>query len=122
MKTSLLTLALASLALAPFIPASQAQQTKKNLPSMAKPIKLTGIVAGTPSGGEFFLRANGQTFRVKPLPEVSMKGIRGGDRVRVWGRPTGLRVTFANVRVLVSRASDNPNDYNPAPGQTIDGG
>lgn len=90
-------------------------------PSMARAITLTGIVAGAPQGGEFFLRANGQTFRVKPLAKVGMKGIRGGDRVRVFGRPTGLRVNFANVRVLVSRASDNPSDYNPAPGTTIQG-
>lgn len=88
---------------------------------MARPITLTGIVAGAPQNGEFILRANGQTFRVKPLAKVSISGVRGGDRVRVFGRPTGLRVTFANVRVLVSRASDNPSDYNAAPGTTIQG-
>jgi hypothetical protein len=79
---------------------------------MAKPIRLTGIVAGAPVGREFVLRANGETYRVRPLPEVSMTAIRGGDRVRVWGRPTGLRVNYANVRVVASRASSNPSDYN----------
>lgn len=94
-------------------------QNKKNLPSMARPIKLVGIVAGQPMGREFYLRSNGQTFRVHPLDKVSLIGVQGGDSVRVWGRPTGLRVNFANVRVLVSRASTNPSDYNPAPGTTI---
>ncbi len=88
-------------------------------PSMAKPIGLTGIVAGSFTGREFLLRANGETYRVRPLAKVALSGIKGGDRVRVWGRPTGLRINFANVRVLVSAASDNPTDYNPAPGTTI---
>ncbi|RYG69541.1 hypothetical protein EON80_09595 [bacterium] len=118
MKTSHLSLLALPIAISALATQSQAEPK----PSMAKPIKLTGIVAGSPNGGEFFLRANGQTFSVKPLAKVGTSGIRGGDRVRVWGRPTGLRVNYANVRVLTSRASDNPTDYNPAAGQTIDGG
>jgi hypothetical protein len=118
MKTSFLSLLALPIALSTLTYQTQAQPK----PSMAKPIKLTGIVAGAPANGEFFLRANGQTFRVKPLAKVGISGVNGGDRVRVWGRPTGLRVNYANVRVLTSRASDNPTDYNPAPGQTIDAG
>ncbi|PQV65059.1 hypothetical protein B1R32_10266 [Abditibacterium utsteinense] len=91
-------------------------------PSMARPISLTGIIAGSFMGREFLLRANGETYRVRPLAKVSLQGVKGGDRVRVWGRPTGLRVNFANVRVLTPRASSNPSDYNPAPGATTDGG
>ena len=80
-------------------------------PSMARAITLTGIVGGAPMAREFFLRANGETYRVQPLAKVGMSGVRGGDRVRVFGRPTGLIISHANVRVLTSRASDNASDY-----------
>jgi hypothetical protein len=72
---------------------------------------VTGIVAGAPQNGEFFLRANGQTYRVRPLSSVAMNSFRGGDRVRVFGIPTGLNLQRANVRVLQNRSSDNPDDY-----------
>ncbi len=89
-------------------------------PSMAKPIRLVGIVAGSFNGPEFLLHANSQTYRVRPLSTVALKSIRGGDQVRVWGRPTGLRINYANVRVLQVGASSNPTDYNPAPGETVE--
>jgi hypothetical protein len=92
--------------------------TAHHLQAQTRPSKLTGTVAGQPMGREFIMRANGETYRVRPLGKVSMTGIRGGDRVRVWGRPTGLVVSFANVRVLSSGASSSPTDYNPAPGTT----
>lgn len=98
--------------------ALQAQTRNKNLPSMARPIKLEGIVAPQPSAKEFVMRANGETYRVRPLQKVGMSGVRGGDRVRVWGRPTGLIISYANVRVLASRASDAASDYIPATGTT----
>lgn len=87
-------------------------------PGMARAVTLTGLVAGTPQDGQFFLRANGETYRVRPLPEVNLSSIAGGDRVRVFGRPTGLRINYANVRVLQQRASDNPTDYNPTSDNT----
>ncbi|HEX8463888.1 MAG TPA: hypothetical protein VF627_04655 [Abditibacterium sp.] len=87
---------------------AQTQAPKSNL---ARAITLTGIVGGSPAAGEFFLRANGETFRIKPLAKVGMSGVRGGDRVRVFGRPDGLIISSANVRVLTSRASDNASDY-----------
>lgn len=97
---------------------SNAQAQTK--PGMAKPIGLVGIVAGSFSGPEFILRANGQTYRVRPLSTVALKSIRGGDRVRVWGRLSGLRLNYANVRVLQVSASSNPTDFNPAPNETVE--
>lgn len=85
-----------------------AQEIKANV---ARPITLTGIVAGAPQGREFFLRANGQVYRVRTSPSVAMNAIRGGDRVRVFGIPTRLNLQRANVRVLRRRASDEPADY-----------
>ena len=82
--------------------------------NVAKPVLLTGLVAGTPTGKQFIMRANGQTYRVMVLPKVSLRNVRGGDRVRVWGIPTRLTLQRANVRVVESSASDNPDDYAPA--------
>lgn len=115
MKTSKISVFGALLTGAVLISTSQAQPK----PSMAKPIGLTGIVAGSFTGREFLLRANGETYRVRPLAKVSLKSVRGGDRVRVWGRPTGLRINFANVRVVEANASTNPSDFNPAPGEMV---
>lgn len=116
MKISQIAAFSALLSSAGLIATSQAQPK----PSMAKPIGLTGIVAGSFTGKEFLLRANGETYRVRPLAKVDLKKIRGGDQVRVWGRPTGLRINFANVRVLQVGASSNPTDYNPAPSQSVE--
>lgn len=88
---------------------SASAQTPKA--SVARPITVAGIVAGAPQNGEFFLRANGQTYRVRPLSSMALKSFRGGDRVRVFGIPTGLNLQRANVRLLQNRASDNPDDY-----------
>jgi len=88
-----------------------AQAQMKNV---AKSIRVIGIVAGAPQGQQFTMRANGQTYRVTALPYVSLKNVRGGDRVRVWGIPTRANLQRANVRVIASAASDNPDDYNPA--------
>ncbi len=116
MKLSKIVVLSTFLASAGLISKSQAQPK----PSMAKPIGLVGIVAGSFTGKEFLLRANGETYRVRPLGKVDLKRIRGGDQVRVWGRPTGLRINFANVRVLQIGASSNPTDYNPAPSQSVE--
>ncbi len=80
--------------------------------NVAKAIRVTGIVAGAPQGQQFNMRANGQTYRVTVLPKVSLQNVRGGDRVRVWGIPTRTNLQRANVRVLQSGASSNPDDYN----------
>ena len=80
--------------------------------NVAKPIRVTGIVAGSPKGKQFTMRANGQTYRVTVLPKVSLSNVRGGDRVRVWGIPTRANLQRANVRVIASGASANPDDYN----------
>lgn len=87
---------------------AHAQEIKANV---ARPITLTGIVAGAPQGREFFLRANRQIYRISTSPSVAMNTIRGGDRVRVFGIPTRLNLQRANVRVLQRRASDSPGDY-----------
>lgn len=86
-----------------------AQAQPKNV---AKPILLVGIVAKSPQGKQFNMRANGQTYRVTVLPKVSLTNVRGGDRVRVWGIPTRQNLQRANVRVLASGVSSNPDDYN----------
>ncbi|BCM89554.1 hypothetical protein IAD21_01401 [Abditibacteriota bacterium] len=82
--------------------------------NVAKSIRVIGIVAGAPKGKQFSMRANGQTYRVTVLPDVSLANVKGGDRVRVWGIPTRQNLQRANVRVLESGASANPDDYNPA--------
>ena len=82
--------------------------------NVAKAISVIGIVAGSPQGRRFSMRANGQTYRVTVLPKVNMANVRGGDRVRVWGIPTRANLQRANVRVLASGVSSNPDDYNPA--------
>ncbi len=82
--------------------------------NVSKAVSVTGIVAGAPRGKQFNMRANGQTYRVTVLPKVSLANVRGGDRVRVWGIPTRANLQRANVRVLASGVSDNPDDYNPA--------
>ena len=115
MKTSKIAV-LCALSLATFSASILQAQPKAKpgmaKPSMAKPIGLTGTVAGAFTGREFLLRANGQIYRVKPLSKVSLKGIKGGDSVRVWGRPTGLRVNYANVRLIQSSSSSEDSDYN----------
>lgn len=116
MKTLKITFSTALLTSVALLSTAQAQPK----PSMARPIGLIGTVAGSFTGNEFLLRANGETYRVRPLAKVALKSIRGGDRVRVWGRPTGLRINYANVRVLQVGASGNPSDYNPAPNETIE--
>jgi hypothetical protein len=116
MKTFPISLFSAFVASLSLISTTQAQPK----PSMARPIGLTGIVAGSFTGNEFILRANGATYRVRPLAKVAIRSIRGGDRVRVWGRPTGLRINYANVRVLQVGASSNPEDFDPAPNQTVE--
>lgn len=88
-----------------------AQAQPKNV---AKAIRVIGIVSRAPQGQQFSMRANGQTYRVTVLPYVSLKNVHGGDRVRVWGIPTRANLQRANVRVIASSASDNPDDYNPA--------
>lgn len=121
MKTSKIALTFALIAGAFSTPALQAKpKSSMAKPNMAKPIGLTGIVAGSFTGREFLLHANGEIYRVKPLAKVSLRGIKGGDRVSVWGRPTGLRINFANVRVVQSGASSTPSDYNPAPATTVE--
>lgn len=109
MKRKLLLLA----ALGTSLCATGTTQVWAQYKNVAKPIRVIGIVAGSPSGRQFNMRANGQTYRVTVLPEVSLTNVRGGDRVRVWGIPTRANLQRANVRVLASGASDNPDDYSP---------
>jgi hypothetical protein len=82
--------------------------------NVAKPVLVTGIVAGAPRSNGFSMHVNGQLYRVTVLPKVSLRNVKGGDRVRVWGIPTRLTLQRANVRVVQSGASSNPDDYNPA--------
>ncbi|RYX83277.1 hypothetical protein EON83_15555 [bacterium] len=103
-------ISLVALAGALMLPASSWAQPK----NVAKPIAVIGIVAGAPRGQQFNMRANGQTYRVTVLPYVPLTNVKGGDRVRVWGIPTRANLQRANVRVLASGVSDNPDDYNPA--------
>jgi len=79
--------------------------------NVAKPITLTGIVAGAPSNGGFRMHANGATYRVRVLSRASLRNVRGGDRVRVTGIPTRTNLQRAQVRVLQHSASDSPDDY-----------
>ncbi len=81
--------------------------------NVAKPISLTGIVAGTPSNGQFRMHANGTTYRVRVLSRASLRNVRGGDRVRVTGIPTRTNLQRAQVRVLQHSASNSPDDYSP---------
>lgn len=93
--------------------AGTSQAQPKNV---AKAIAVIGIVAGTPQGQQLIMRANGQTYKVTALPKVSLANVKGGDRVRVWGIPTRQNLQRANVRVLETAASTNPDDYNNTTG------
>lgn len=81
--------------------------------NVAKSIGIIGIVAGTPQGNQLMMRVRGQMYRVTVLPKVSLANVHGGDRVRAWGIPTRQNLQRANVRVLQTGASSNPDDYNP---------
>jgi len=87
-----------------------AQAQTKNV---ARPISVTGLVAGSPSNGRFTMHANGATYRVTVLSRASLRNVRGGDRVRVTGIPTRTNLQRARVRVLQHSASSNPDDYSP---------
>ncbi len=123
MKTSKLALCGALITGIALVSGAQAQtkMMPKMTPktTMAKPVALTGVVAGNFTGREFTIRANGDSYRIRPLAKVLLKGVRGGDQVRVWGRPSGLTINYANVRVLQTGASSNPEDFNPAPNVPI---
>jgi hypothetical protein len=73
--------------------------------------RLDGIVAGPPRREDFFLRANGFVYLVRPHSPGLLAIIAGGDGVRVYGTINGLNVSNANVRVLRKRASSRWDDY-----------
>lgn len=80
----------------------------------SKPVTVTGYVAGAPQATEFNLRTNGEIWRVKSNASLISR-VRGGDLVRVFGRPLGRLIHKANIRVLRPRASTTPEDYNARP-------
>ena len=92
--------------------ASLQAQPKKDSGPKSQPVAVTGIVAGAPQGREFNLRATGgQIWRINIHSGANLKNVRGGDRVRVFGKPLGTKLFYCNVRVLRRGASDSPDDY-----------
>lgn len=87
-------------------------QPKKDAGPKSKPVTVNGIVAGAPQGREFNLRAaGGQIWRINIHSGANLKNVRGGDQVRVFGKPLGSTLYYCNVRVLRRGASDTPDDY-----------
>ena len=92
------------------VPAGRAQAQPKTTP-VSKAIVATGIVVGAPRMNDFDLRTSAATYRVRFHSKSQMQNVQGGDRVRVYGKPLGLVITGANVRLLKKRASDIADDY-----------
>lgn len=78
---------------------------------LKRKVVFNGIIAGPPVGNEFRLRSNGQLLRVRGLSRATIRKIRGGDQVRVYGVPLGLTISSATVRVVRAAASSQPDDY-----------
>ena len=112
-----LPLASAALVLGTFAVASAQPESAPK----SKPVTATGIVVGAPSASEFQLRTAAGFYRVKFHSKVNMKEIRGGDQVRVFGRPLGRVIYDANVRLLESKASDIADDYERTGPERADG-
>ena len=87
----------------------------------SKPVTATGIVVGAPSAQDFQLRTAAGFYRIKFHSKVNMKEIRGGDLVRVFGRPLGRVIYDANVRLLEAKASDIADDYDRTGPESLDG-
>ena len=91
----------------------------------SKPVAATGIVVGAPrttdNAIEFDLRTAAGLYRVRPHSKTQMKEIRGGDKVRVFGRPLGKVIYGANVRLLQAKASDIADDYDRPAVERLDG-
>jgi hypothetical protein len=106
-----LTLALGIFGVASLeIAQAQTKPKKSSLP-LSRPVAVTGIVSGPPQNGQINLRANGQIWRIKVASQAALAKVRGGDELRAFGRPLGTTVYHAQIRVLRSRASTNPDDY-----------
>ena len=87
-----------------------AQAKPKSNPG-SRPVAATGIVVGAPGATDFQLRTATGLLRVRFHGKVNIKEIRGGDQVRVFGRPLGRVLYDSNVRLLRAKASNNPDDY-----------
>ena len=96
------------------------QAQPKSAPK-SKPVMATGIVVGAPSAKDFQLRTPAGFYRVQFHSKVNMKEIRGGDQVRVFGRPLGRVIYDANVRLLRAKASDIADDYQEPSVERLDG-
>ena len=103
-----LTLPIAASALVLGTFALAQSQPSKSKPVSA-PITAIGIVVGAPymtdNRMEFNLRTSAGLYRVRPHSKAQMKEIRGGDRIRAYGRPLGKVIYGANVKLLEARAS-----------------
>lgn len=92
---------------------------------VSKPITATGIVVGAPRTTgkvtQFNLRTSLGIYQVRPHSKTQMQEVRGGDLVRVYGRPLGRVIYNANVKLLETKASDNPDDYAPPAIERLDG-
>ena len=97
-----------------------AQAAPKSNP-VSKPVAATGIVVGAPGATEFNLRTATGILRVRFHGKVNIKEIRGGDQVRVFGRPLGRVLYDSNVKLLRTKASDNPDDYSQPAVERLDG-
>ena len=75
------------------------------------PVAARGIVVGAPGANSLNLRTSTGILIVKAHSMAQLKTVRGGDLVRVYGRPSGRFLTGANIRVLQRKASDNAEDY-----------
>ena len=95
-------------------------QPKTTAPK-SQPVTATGIVVRAPRATDFDLRTSARTYRVRFHSKTQMKDVRGGDRVRVYGRPLGLVIYDANVRLLEKKASDNAEDYDEPSVERLDG-
>ena len=110
-------------ALVASIAVSQSQPAKG---PQSKPVAATGIVVGAPrmldeGAMEFDLRSASGLLRVRPHSKKQMEEIRGGDKVRVFGRPLGRVIYGANVRLLQAKASDIADDYDQPAVERLDG-
>lgn len=99
---------------------SVAQAKPKSNP-VSRPITATGIVVGAPGATEFQLRTTTGLLRVRFHGKVAIKGIRGGDQVRVYGRPLGRVLYDSNVRLLRAKASANAEDYSQPAVERLNG-
>lgn len=96
-------------------------QAKPKSNPVSRPVAATGIVVGAPGATDFQLRTATGLLRVRFHGKVNIKEIRGGDQVRVFGRPLGRVLYDSNVRLLRTKASSNPDDYSRSAVERLDG-